>query len=230
MACESFADDGVKLALLQLDLSVHELARRQALMSADEVDRACRFRFERDRRRFVAARGALRELLAAALKVAPRNVHFDYGPEGKPSLAADLARSGLRFNLSHSGDLALCALTHEREIGVDLEQVRRLPDLDALAERFFAAGERATLRSLPDDQRPDAFFRCWTRKEAYLKGRGEGLSLPLDSFEVSLAPGDPRLLRVDDRPADVDDWLLQDVSVPAGYAATLALGRRDSAL
>jgi 4'-phosphopantetheinyl transferase len=216
----------IRIERLSLDLPEGSLAARRGHLSDDERATAGRFRFARDRRRYVAARGGLRALLGSHLAIPPDEVRFNYGPLGKPALAAGQERSGIRFNLTHSEDLALCAVTGGLEVGIDLERVRPLPDLEALADHFFAPGERAALRRLPGALREEGFFRCWTRKEAYLKGRGDGLALPLDSFEVSIDPDEPaRLLRVDDRPGDVESWRLEDVPVRPGFAAALAVRR-----
>jgi 4'-phosphopantetheinyl transferase len=152
------------------------------LLSEDERARARRFRFPLHRERFVAARSALRRILAAYLDLDPAGLRFQYSPHGKPRLEQEW----LRFNLAHSEDLALCAVAHGREVGVDIERIRPRPD-EGIPERFFSPSEAAQLRGLP----PPAFYRYWTAKEAWLKARGEGLSVALDSFDVS-ALNDPR--------------------------------------
>jgi 4'-phosphopantetheinyl transferase len=203
------------------------LAELEGHLSRDELRRAARFRFERDRRRFVVARAALRGILADYLGEPPGRLRFAQGLHGKPILATPYCDSGLRFNVSHAEELALCAVTRGREVGVDVEWVRPLPDADALAERFFSAAERAALGQLPAARRLQAFFCCWTRKEAYLKAVGAGLLQPLDSFDVSVAPEDKDcLLRVPADPTETSRWSLRSLDPGAGYVgAVVASGR-----
>ena len=168
----------------QLDPAPGEVHRLMGMLSKDEHARAERFRFDQDRRRFVVARGVLRSLLALYLGLPPQKVQLTYGASGKPCLP----RGVLRFNLD-AGELGLYAFTSSREVGIDVEHVRQLDDMDQIARRFFSVNEVASLEALPESARPStAFFNCWTRKEAYVKARGEGLALPLDGFDVSLAP------------------------------------------
>ncbi len=205
----------------ELGVGEGELQSLAGALSADERARAERFYFERDRRHFVAARGVLRWLLAAYLDWEPQAVRFEYGPYGKPALARP--ERGLCFNLSHSHGLALFAFCRGHQVGVDLEKMR--PDVDglALAERFFSRREVAALRALPARERRPAFWRGWTRKEAYLKGRGDGLALPLHGFSVSLGADRADLLEVEDDPGEAARWTLASVAVEPGYAAALAV-------
>ncbi|MBI3779500.1 MAG: 4'-phosphopantetheinyl transferase superfamily protein [candidate division NC10 bacterium] len=194
------------------------------ILSADEKVRAERFSFQRDREHFIVARGMLRAILGRYLQREPTNIRFCYSPKGKPVLAQGLGGDALRFNLSHSHGLALCAVTNGREIGIDLEQVR--PDLkvEEIARRFFSSDEVATLRTLPPQMQSEAFFACWTRKEAYIKAKGEGLSFPLHEFDVSLAPGEPAaLLTTREGPQESSRWTLQELMPGPGYAAALAV-------
>jgi len=200
---------------------------RERAMTDDERERAARYRFERDRARYIVARGTLRAILGRYLGVAPADVRFMYGPHGKPALALE-HDTDLSFNLSHAGGAALYAVTRGRRVGVDLEQV--LPDNTDLgvAARFFSPREVDMLRALPPQVRHEAFFRCWTRKEAYVKARGDGLSLDLTSFDVSLAPGEPpALLATRPDPREAARWSLHDVDAGPGYAAALAVEGRD---
>ncbi len=194
-------------------------------LSPDEEARAAGFHFERDRRCFRNARGLLRNLLGRYLGLEPAALRFAYGPRGKPYLADPASR--LHFNVSHSGGMALLAFAEDRELGVDLEQERSLSDADSIAERYFSLREGAQLRRLPEAERRPAFFRCWTRKEAFIKATGDGLSYPLDAFDVTLAPGDPaRLLRVLGDPEAGHRWWLEDITPAAGFAAALAVQGR----
>ena len=191
-----------------------------AALSSDEHERAGRFHFERDQRRYRCARGALRFLLAPYLDVDPEDVAFGYGPHGKPMLSAPFAGQ-LTFNVSHSGELALIAIGKDLDIGVDVEVVRPMEDADGIASRFFAPKEAERLRALPSRWRTRAFFACWTRKEAYLKALGSGLAKPLDAFEVTFAPGEAAGLVVYGNEAETARWRVCDVSPDVGYAGAL---------
>ena len=193
------------------------------LLSPEEQARAASFRFDRDRDAFIVARGQLRLLLSGYLGRLPEDVAFEYGAQGKPALASP---TDLQFNLSRAGDMALYAFAWGRQLGVDVEPVRALPDADATVERFFSAEEVAVYRGLPEDQRPAAFFACWTRKEAFIKALGEGLTHPLDAFDVTVRPDEPAtLLRV--RGASTPRrWHLQSLPVGPGMAATVAMEGR----
>ena len=175
----------VEVVVARLEERPQVLQGLWAWLCGAERRRASRLRFERDRRRFVAARARLRQLLGARLGVAPQAVEIAYGGRGKPALARRFAGSGLRFNLSHSEGVALYAFSRAGEVGVDLEALRALPEADRIAARVFAPRERATYLALAPRHRPLAFLRLWTRKEAFVKAHGAGLSMPLDSLDVS---------------------------------------------
>jgi len=192
-------------------------------LSADELQRAGRFRFDAGRNEYIVACGTLRVLLGAYLNIPPRQLLFTYSKYGRPSLVNDSPASDINFNVSHSGGVALFAFVRGRRIGIDVECVRRDFETSEIAERFFSTAERAALRDLPQEQRHEAFFRCWTRKEAYIKALGEGLSHPLDQFDVSLAPEVPAILLATRPDAqEVRRWKLWDIEVPGDYAAALA--------
>ncbi len=223
-AAAPYCNGNLQIEFLSLNLPIAEIAMLEEHLSSGELDAARRFRFNRDRKRYVAGRGLLRALLAARLGVTARAVEFKYGTFGKPTLSDRFSGVDISFNISHSEDHALVAIGHGLEVGVDLERVRPLPDLDSLSEHSFSPAEREALRELPASSRLEAFFRCWTRKEAYMKGRGDGFALAPDSFEVSVAPDEPaRLIRVSDKPADAGLWRIGDVTVPRGWAAALAM-------
>ncbi len=193
-------------------------------LSEDELRRAERFHFPRDRSSFVVARGTLREILSLYVGVPPGLLRFDYNAFGKPELAGAQGESRVRFNLSHAGGLALYAVAAGRDVGVDIEAVRESVNCEELASSFFSRREVAALLALPACDRRRAFFECWARKEAYIKGRGEGLSLPLDSFDVSLAPGEPAaLLAARDERAGAARWSLCELKAGPGYAAAIAV-------
>jgi 4'-phosphopantetheinyl transferase len=181
----------VHLWMVRLEASEDNFARSLGWLSNDEVTRAKRFYFDRHRHAFVLGRAALRALLANYLGRAPAEVAFVYGPQGKPALAPTPQNDTcpLRFNVSNSGNLAAYAFTIGCEIGVDVEQHRELHDFENIAHRFFSPEETAELLELPAAEKNTAFFNCWARKEAYIKAMGGGLSIALDSFQVTLRPG-----------------------------------------
>lgn len=198
-----------------------------AHLSADEQSRAAKFVFERDRRRFESGRGVLRALLGAYLGREPATLRFDYGSAGKPALAPDELDRRLAFNVSHSQAWALFGVTGLDTIGVDLEAVRNIADLEDIARRNFSPGEIDALLALPEHERQDAFFRGWARKEAYVKALGSGLSTPLDRFEVSLAAGETASLLSIDGSADAAlAWTLWGFKPhPGAWAAIAVRGR-----
>jgi len=190
----------------------------------DERDRAARFHFEQHRERFIVGRGVLRAILGSYLAVPPGHVQFSYGPQGKPALADTSAQASLRFNLAHAGGLALYVVTLNRELGVDVEHIHTIPDAERIAEHFFSVQERDALAALPEEQRQEAFFRCWTRKEAYLKASGDGLARPPDQVHVSLTPREPaRVLGISGDPHEAEKWSLCEVIPGDGYIAALAV-------
>ncbi|MBI3977991.1 MAG: 4'-phosphopantetheinyl transferase superfamily protein [Chloroflexi bacterium] len=220
--------DEVHVWLVDRDQPADRVESLRQHLSADEVARAVRLHFAEHRDRFVVCRGMLRTVLGRYLKIAPGTVRFRYGPHGKPSLAGEWEGANLHFNVTHSEDLALIALTCGRLIGVDLEYVGRHMDVEAIADRYFSPREAAALRHLPADDRTGAFFTCWTRKEAYVKARGGGLSIPLSQFDVSLAPGEPAaLLRTEWDAAETAQWRLLDVNVGPDYRAAVAVQGHD---
>jgi 4'-phosphopantetheinyl transferase len=219
--CPALAADAVHVWRIPLAVSDSEQGRRAEVLSSDEQARAARLHFERDRRRWIATRGAVRALLAGYTGAHAVSVRFRLGPHGKPSLEAP-AGTGLEFNVSHSGELALCAVSLRRAVGVDVEAIRPEFATASIAGRFFAPAERAAFEALPRNEQTEAFFACWSRKEAYMKARGTGIALGLDRFEVSLTPGRPAaLLATHDEPDAVERWRLATLAPGVGYAGAL---------
>ena len=211
---------------VELDPPTAALDDLAACLSAEERQRADRFVRESDRRRFTVSHAALRNILGRCLDIAPEKVAFTTTPGGKPELAPQFHSSEVRFNLSHSHELALAAVTLGGEVGVDLEHVRPICELKNIVGRYFTCQEQAQWHAMAEQERLPAFFRCWTRKEAYLKARGVGLSGGLDRFEVTLAPDQPaRLVRDLDRPDATERWRLYDLSPCEGYMAACAVER-----
>jgi len=219
--------DSVHVWWTCLDLTRAQAEEACRVLSPDELWRAQRFLFSEDRKRFVARRAILREVLSLYVQLPPDRLTFRYGPYGKPELAVP-GRSWLRFNLSHSHEQLIFALARDREVGIDVEFMR--PDLraGALGECCLSAREVAAWSALPDGLKVQAFFRCWTQKEAYIKARGVGLSIPLDSFDVSVVPGEPAaLLNVRGMPGEPLSWSLKSLNVQLDYAATVAAQGQD---
>ncbi|HKY26788.1 MAG TPA: 4'-phosphopantetheinyl transferase superfamily protein [Pyrinomonadaceae bacterium] len=214
-----------RVSVSQAQSSVTHLSR---LLDEEESKRAARFHFERDRVRFIVARGGLRIILGQYLKIDPAVIEFSYSAHGKPALSRAHSDSVIKFNLAHSHDLALYAFSPKRELGIDVEHMRPEVAGDDIAKRFFAAPEVDALRSLSAERRLEAFFNCWTRKEAYIKARGEGLTFPLSNFVVSMTPGEPAsLLTVQDSPQEAARWSLQELDAGEGYAASVAVEGHD---
>lgn len=213
----------VHLWRAELDRDDDEVAQLRTLLTAEERLRAAAHRTERLRRHAVVSRGVLRCVLARYLAVEPEAVQLRYAAYGKPYLAGEPWLPTLRFNLSHSGEIALVAVTGEREIGIDVESLGRNLDYERIIARFLSPREQWMLRTLPPTLRRHAFFTCWVRKEAYAKATGLGLSLPFAQFTVSVRPGEPTaLLTAEEGLDDLSRWRLHDVPVGDGYVAALA--------
>ena len=196
----------------------------RALLSTDEIVRADRFHFEKHRVAFTVRRGILRQLLGKYLGRPPVTDTFPSNQYGKPGLPDSYSHSDIHFSISHSAGVGLFAFSRGRDLGVDIEAVRTDIEYCALSERFFSKLERQTLRSLPPDRQCEAFFACWSRKEAYIKARGMGLSMPLDQFDVTLAPHDPaRLIATRDNPANAASWTMYNIDAGQEYAGALAV-------
>lgn len=223
---ENLALAGEEIHIWRASLGLRYTTREALFLTLnpDEQGRAERYCFQKDREHFIAARGVLREILGGYLKLEPEQLRFSYNAYGKPALVGEDGGCGLRFNLSHSHGLALFAIARGREIGVDVEFIRsRLTD-EQIGERFFSPREVAGLRALPAEMQREAFFACWTRKEAFIKAKGKGLSLPLDQFDVSLTPGEPAsLMNTQEDPHEVFRWSLRELFPGRGYAAALAV-------
>jgi 4'-phosphopantetheinyl transferase len=221
----TLSQDRVDVWRVPLEMPDRERDLLEASLSVEERARASRFRHSVNRARFVAAHGALRTILGRCLGVEPSCLRFSYGRFGKPALGAPLGANSVEFNLSHSGELALVAASFGRRLGIDLERIDVSRSGPEIAERFFSTREIAALRALPRERQTDAFFACWTRKEAYLKARGEGLSFPPDRLSVSVSSEEPASL-LDCGDDETRRWVLQDLTPGAGWAAALAVEGR----
>lgn len=203
------------------------LASARIVLASDELARAARFHFEQDRVRFIRCRAALRRLLGDYLNLAPAEVRFTYSPHSKPEVAADQNPNRLRFNVSHSGGMAVIAVGGPEDLGVDVEKIREDVNTADLAERFFSTREREMLRALPQSQRLPAFYACWACKEAFLKAIGDGLGFPLADFSVSVHPESaPRIEEIQGDANAGLEWSLIDLNVADGFRSALAIKRQ----
>jgi 4'-phosphopantetheinyl transferase len=219
--------DEVHVWRVSLEVDAAEVKSLAPVLSDDERARAARFRFHKDRDNFTVARGMLRVLLGRYLDQEPSRLEFSYGPHGRPTLRHHNVVNEFCFNVSHSRGLALYGFTRNRQIGIDVEWIRSEMASEQIAERFFAPQEVATLRALASDIQLEAFFNCWTRKEAFIKAGGEGLSLPLDRFAVSLTPGNPaKILSIEGNAETAALWSLTEIRPGTGYVAALAVKGR----
>lgn len=192
------------------------------ILAPDELARASRFHFEKDRGRYIRGRATLRILLGRYLETPPGEIRFQYENNGKPELALPHDPRILRFNVSNSHGLALIAVGSGNAVGIDIEKVRPMPDLLDIARRFFSTREVQALLAVSEDKRQEAFFACWTRKEAFLKATGIGLSYPLSKFSVSVDPdGSAELCEVEENAHAAGQWSLKDVRPGEGFRGTL---------
>lgn len=195
-----------------------------SLLSHDEQGRAGRFRFEKDRKHFIAARGMLRLLLGQYLAKKPADLVFQYAEKGKPFIPNPI---DLQFNISHANGIALFGFVLKHPIGIDVEWINPKVEIEQVSQHFFAENERKRLMALPEVERLPAFFNCWTRKEAFIKATGDGLSFPLNKFEVSLTADEPATLLATHWDAkERDKWSLFDVAMGEGYKGALAVRRK----
>ena len=218
--------DAIHIWRASLAMDSATLRRLESTLADQERARAERFRFERDRNRFIAARGFLRDLLGRYLECVPQTIEFVYGPRGKPAISGSESGHPLSFNLSHSHELAVIGINREREIGIDVELIRPEFTGEEIAKRYFSAKEVDELGRLPAELRTEGFFLCWTRKEAYIKAKGDGLHISLDSFDVSLSPGGPATLSsADESRWSIESFVPSLVPDPGYVAAVVAEGK-----
>lgn len=216
--------DEVHVWRAPLDVPESVPALLNHMLSEREARRAQSFHFPQDRRRWIVAHGVLRMLLSRYVHLDPHLLQFDSHTYGKPFLAFPLLSTPLQFNLSHSRELALYAFTYNRHVGIDVEYKQAGLDFEGLARVSFSPNEQAVWRSVPDDVKQEAFYNCWTRKEAYIKAKGQGMSMPLDQFDVSLLPGEPAaLLQSRGEAYETRRWTLQELAPGNGYTGALAV-------
>jgi 4'-phosphopantetheinyl transferase len=221
------AEDQAQVWSFLLDESPARAGELAGLLTADERERAGKFGSEQLRNRFIVGRATLRRLLGRLLNCEPATLVFRYGEFGKPELDGPLA-GALHFNLSHSGGAGLLAMARRGPLGIDLEKVRPVWDPQQIASRFFTEHEGRQLETVAEQERPEAFFRLWTRKEAWLKATGEGIAASLDRIEVSFLADEPaRVLKVADDPGAADQWLLAGLAPARGFVGALAARARN---
>ncbi len=217
-----FGEGEIQVWAVPLDAIPARVDQLGALLSKDEHKRASKFVFERDRRRFIVAHACLRQILGGYVNSAPEMLAFQLAARGKPELAPGSGDRQARFNLAHSGELAVVAVAADREVGVDIEYARPLEDAQGLACRFFSQAESEALAQTPPDQQLAAFYRLWTRKEAYLKATGLGISEHLARVEFSFEAGQPGVLaRIDGDETAARAWSLAEISPAKGYFGTV---------
>ena len=216
------AERGIEIVVMRESPDGEPDRATVAVLAPDERERANRFILRRDRQRFIARRARLRSLLGERLGVPAASVRLSSGTHGKPALAKPFDTSGITFNLSHSGDLSVYAFASRTHVGVDVETIRVIEDADRIASFAFSEAEYRTYKRLPVREKPIGFLHCWTRKEAFVKATGLGLSHPLHTFDVSLVPGEPpRLLRLGTT-IGTDHWWMHSFFPAPGFVAALA--------
>ena len=218
------SNDVFEVLVEQLNIDTRTVDKAEMLLSDDERARSRRFVFDRDRKHFIVARAKLRKMLSERLGLRPESVEFAYGEYGKPSLPKHSSNRSLHFNASRSNDIVVCAFAEDREIGVDIEAIRDLPDINDIAAHCFSDRENADYHRLDDADRLMGFLNCWTRKEAFVKAIGEGLSHPLQNFDVSLAPGEAtRMLRVGNVAGADCGWQVRRFAPFPGYVGAVVV-------
>ncbi len=209
---------------IRLDQAKSITAGLESLLSASEKETADRFHIERNRSRYIVAHGRLRQILSRYADTAPEQLAFGHGAHGKPFLSQDCRGDSVRFNLSRSQEIGLCAVAYGQEVGVDVEWVRPLNGMEPLVHRFFSPMEIADWHEVDESQKLETFYHYWTCKEAFVKARGDGLTLPLNQFDVAFSPSaPPRLARIQGDATEAANWHLQTLTPATGYRAAVAL-------
>jgi 4'-phosphopantetheinyl transferase len=212
--------DEIHIYQTNLDKSPAEINNFKKLMSVDELQKAARFKFDIDRNNYITGRGFLRTILSQYLNTSPEDIMFSYAEKGKPYVK-DIE---IKFNLSHSKNYAVYAIALNTEVGIDIEYLKNIPDAYDISERFFSEEEREELKKMNEDRISLAFLNCWTRKEAFIKAVGEGLSYPLADFSVSISPGsEPGILWIKKNINEVKEWTLYNIKTDQSYISSVAV-------
>jgi len=227
----NLTSDIIHIWFAVLDQPVSEISGFVKTLSKDETIRAGRFHFQKDRNRFIARHGILRTILGCYLGVKASELQFYHGKAGKPATSEIFGKRAIHFNISHSDGVALFAFARKYEIGVDIERIRDISESEQIVEQFFSARDKFFYHALPQEKRRDAFFNCWARQEAFTKGIGQGLSWPLNKFDVMPVTGEwysPQT--VEGAPKGVSDWSIQSLNLDREYAGALAINRKNFTL
>lgn len=217
-------DDEIHIWFSYLDKTINELYHFSQMLSIDERMRMGRFHRDEDKKRFIVRHGILRKIFGGYIGVEPNDLQFYYDKKGKPSLLENLGRGSVQFNLSHSNGVAIFAFTRNHDIGVDIEYIREIPEMDKIVRRFFSEKENEAFRLLPDSQKRAAFFKGWTSKEAFVKALGDGLTRPLYNFDVSLSPNKSgELLKIDGDSNEAHQWSIQYLEPLPDFACAFAI-------
>jgi len=218
----SLIENEINLWLINLKLEKDSVEKLKKNLSSNEIDRANRFHFKKDKNSFIIARSSLRIILSKYLLIAPRDILFNYNKYGKPFLDGPIKKD-INFNLSHSKDFALIGLTKYGKIGVDIEYINCDLKIKEIVNNYFSENEIVELFNLPIEKQNNGFFSCWTRKEAYIKAKGKGLSIPLTSFDVTLEQDSPRIARIEnENENNLENWKLYNQKIDNNYCAAIA--------
>lgn len=221
---QPLTDSDIHIWCASLSASAEDLSRYTTLLSQDELERAKRFHFERDHNHFIVGRALLRTFIGSYLDMEPSQIEFVYGQYGKPALKTVLHKKHLEFNLSHSKDFAVYAFGLDRKIGIDLEHIRPMPDMDDFVRQFFSLRENVLVNSLSGKQKEETFFKIWTCKEAFLKANGSGLTVPINQVEISVEhDGSITLLSIGGGREQADAWRLELFSPSPDHQAALVV-------
>ncbi len=212
--------------LARVDVHKNNISLYKSLLPSEELVRAGKFVRRDDRDSYLLSRVALRDIVSRYLNVGFNDVSFFRNEYGKPFIAKEINRENMECNLSHSGDIVLIGMSKGGKIGIDIERIREMDEMDALVRDYFSTIEQEYFKSLSPGEKIGAFFACWSRKEAYIKARGKGLSYPLDSFSVSVGPGDDAALLHDDH-ENISEWSLKDIAYSPDYAGAVAVKGRN---
>lgn len=217
------AVNDVHIWYLDLNLYLDKLEKFKTILSQEELTKAFKFKFEKHQNRFIITRANLRLILSKYINIKPENIEFIYSEKGKPSLAQNYNNVGIEFNLSHSGELALYAVTKDKKIGIDVEKIRTNCDVESIAKRFFCESEYQFISRLPEKEKEKAFYQLWTGKEAYLKATGEGLGGGLDTIELDLESKEIKIAKIKGEEKNVNNWYLYELKMPENYLGSLAV-------